>query len=41
MIKAVVVEVLVDQDPVSPLDAAAQQPDEVSVLDLGNALDLS
>jgi hypothetical protein len=39
MIKAVVLEVLVDEDPALPLDAAAQQPDEVRVLDFGNALD--
>lgn len=39
MIKAVVLKIFVDEDPVFPLDAAAQQPDEVRVLDLRNALD--
>jgi len=41
MIKAVVLEVFVDEDPVFPLDAAAQQPDEVRVLGFRNALDFS
>jgi len=41
MIKAVVLEVFVDEDSVLPLDAAAQQPDEVRVLGFRNALDFS
>jgi len=41
MIEAVVRKVFVHQDPVLPLHAAAQQPDEVRVLHFRDALDFS
>lgn len=32
--------VLVDEDPLVAIDAAAEKPDEIPVLELGNQLDL-